>query len=190
MIMRVLILQLLIALNGCIITEPLETPMYLAKVIDYDLNCSTCIVEFPNDSATIKRQFGESYLNRYNAVNLNSNDYSINQQLLVNISAVPESEIISCITLYPSVNSKSIYITHCQRINLFDFNEPFEIGLKQCYSDIDNKLTICLDSLIADSRCPANANCIWAGNATVRLSFNHKESNFIFDLNSPSLIWN
>jgi len=29
---------------------------------------------------------------------------------------------------------------------------------------------ICFDSLISDSRCSANANCVWQGEATVKLS--------------------
>jgi hypothetical protein len=182
--MRYIIGFLMLFLFGGCIIEPSEPTMYLVKVIDYDLNCSTCIVEFPDDSAYIKNQFGKSYLNRYNAVNLNRSDYSINQQLLVDVASVPESETNACLTLYPSVNYNSIYIAHKLCINLFDLNEPFEIGLKQCHVNIDDKITICLDSLISDSRCPANAVCFWEGNATVKLNYNHDNSNHILNLNT------
>jgi hypothetical protein len=33
-----------------------------------------------------------------------------------------------------------------------------------------NVVRICFDSLIRDSRCPINANCVWQGEATVKLS--------------------
>jgi hypothetical protein len=47
-----------------------------------------------------------------------------------------------------------------------------ELALKRCGSgDIGNdNLRLCFDSLISDSRCPANAICVWAGSAVAKFS--------------------
>jgi hypothetical protein len=49
---------------------------------------------------------------------------------------------------------------HTQRIEL-------EFG--KCYTD-ENRNSFCFDELMEDSRCPMNANCVWEGNAKIRLS--------------------
>ena len=48
---------------------------------------------------------------------------------------------------------------------------PF-IEINHCSDTTINGQTveICFDSLISDSRCPANAECIWQGESTVKLS--------------------
>jgi hypothetical protein len=48
---------------------------------------------------------------------------------------------------------------------------PF-IEINHCADTTINGQTvqICFDSLISDSRCPANAECIWQGESTVKLS--------------------
>lgn len=48
-----------------------------------------------------------------------------------------------------------------------------EITLQRCGNGeiAGNNLRLCFDSLITDSRCPANAMCIWQGTATAKFSF-------------------
>jgi hypothetical protein len=52
-----------------------------------------------------------------------------------------------------------------------EYQFPF-IELNHCADTTINGQTvqICFDSLISDSRCPANAECIWQGESTVKLS--------------------
>jgi hypothetical protein len=50
--------------------------------------------------------------------------------------------------------------------------------------NLEHGLLISLDSVLEDSRCPANALCIWAGNAKVRLAFFDGEFWNRFVLNS------
>jgi len=47
-----------------------------------------------------------------------------------------------------------------------------ELALKKCGNGeiAGDNLRLCFDSLISDSRCPANAMCIWQGTATARFS--------------------
>lgn len=47
-------------------------------------------------------------------------------------------------------------------------NEKVEVKVGECASN--EYVTVCLDSVTSDSRCPINAECIWEGNASVALS--------------------
>lgn len=58
-----------------------------------------------------------------------------------------------------------------------------ELALNKCGSgNIGGKnLRLCYDSLISDSRCPANAMCIWQGTATAKFSLtkDHETKTFV-----------
>lgn len=47
-----------------------------------------------------------------------------------------------------------------------------------------DKLTIKFVSLIEDSRCPTDTNCIWAGNAKIKVQISKGKSAQTFELNS------
>lgn len=61
--------------------------------------------------------------------------------------------------------------------------DSLTITLHGCANNIfsDSQVRLCFDSVISDSRCPANANCVWQGTAVCRFSFfkNGKESPII-----------
>ena len=58
-------------------------------------------------------------------------------------------------------------------------NNQNNIGINKCKSfTIDSKtLTCCLDSVLADSRCPVNAVCIWEGITIARFKVSTANSN-------------
>jgi hypothetical protein len=62
----------------------------------------------------------------------------------------------------------------------------FEIAVKKCASGkiSNDDLRLCFDSLISDSRCPANAMCIWQGTATARFSLTKNGETKTFVLNT------
>lgn len=65
-----------------------------------------------------------------------------------------------------------------------------ELALKKCGSgNISGKnLRLCYDSLLSDSRCPANAMCIWQGTATAKFSLtkDHETRTFVLStINMP-----
>lgn len=65
-----------------------------------------------------------------------------------------------------------------------------ELALKRCGNgDIGgNNLRLCFDSLLSDSRCPANAMCIWQGTATAKFSLtkdNETKTFVLSTLNQP-----
>lgn len=50
-----------------------------------------------------------------------------------------------------------------------------------------NNLRLCFDSLIQDSRCPMNTNCVWQGAATVQLSMIKGSQTHSFHLSTIDL---
>jgi hypothetical protein len=59
------------------------------------------------------------------------------------------------------------------------------ISWHSCLKGPENKMYICLESVLNDSRCPRGAFCVWEGNASVRFRLG-KENNkpVFFDLNT------
>ena len=58
---------------------------------------------------------------------------------------------------------------------------------RDCLNGPENQVSVCLDSVFNDSRCPTGAYCIWAGNSTVRFKYEkYKNKPVIFDLNTNS----
>ncbi len=66
-------------------------------------------------------------------------------------------------------------------------NQKFTVQINQQKTIAKNKLTIKFVSLVEDSRCPTDTNCIWAGNAkiTIKVS-NGKSAAKTFELNTNS----
>ena len=158
---------------------------YTARIAGFDLNCSTCILEFPDDYLTVRKELGESQDNYYDAVNLNKGSYEIGHKLKVKIRKPEESDLTACITLFPMYNYKSIFITEFEDFSNLTFNDTIEFSWRDCRYNPEDQFYICLDSVSNDSRCPTGVYCIWEGNAVVRLRFEKlNEKPLLFNLNT------
>jgi len=149
----------------------LEDFDYVARIVGFDLNCSTCILEFPDDSLQVKKEIGKSPSNYYHAINLNKGDYNIGQKLKVKIRKPGTNELTPCITLYPSYSYENVYIREFENFDNLILNDTVELSYRDYLYDPENHFYICLDSVLNDSRCPTGATCYWAGNAEVRFKF-------------------
>lgn len=69
-------------------------------------------------------------------------------------------------------------------IDTFIPSQTFELKYGETKINADYGLSIHLDSVLNDSRCPANANCIWAGNAEVRFVYSKDNNTVNFVLNT------
>ncbi|HEX7243012.1 MAG TPA: hypothetical protein VF263_22175 [Longimicrobiaceae bacterium] len=49
-------------------------------------------------------------------------------------------------------------------------NQPFELRVGETVAVSGEPLTVKLESVPSDSRCPTGVNCVWAGNAVVRVT--------------------
>jgi len=156
-----------------------------AKIVGFDLNCSTCILEFPDDYLQVKEEIGLSPSNYYHAINMSKDNFKIGQKLKVKIRKSEPNELRACITLYPSYNYKNVFITDFENYNNLIFNDTIDLSYRDCLNDPENQMYICLDSVLNDSRCPIGAYCIWEGNAEVRFKFEKfNEKPILFNLNT------
>lgn len=140
-----------------------------AQVVGYDLNCSTCIVAFVEDSLTAHKQLGESTDNYYQTVNLPQSSYQIGQLIHIKVRRALDSEIPNCVALYPSANYQQINILDCKAFTRQVLGKTVEIDYKKCLWASDIPWKVCFDSIVGDSRCPDGAMCVWAGDGCVRL---------------------
>lgn len=83
---------------------------FVGEIVNFDLNCSTCILKFPNDSVTIKQTIGASRDNYYQTVNLEKDTFKISQRVLVKLRKPKDNEHRVCIALHVSYDYLSIYI--------------------------------------------------------------------------------
>jgi hypothetical protein len=158
---------------------------FVATIVGFDLNCSTCILQFPDDNSLIKKEIGESLNNYYQTVNLGKGDYEPGQKVLVKLRKAESNELMPCITLYPSNSYKSVFITEFEDFNSITFNDTIKLPYKKCLYQPDDHFYICLDSVMNDSRCPTGAMCIWEGNAEVKIKYEKLNENPVyFNLNT------
>jgi hypothetical protein len=54
---------------------------------------------------------------------------------------------------------------------LFELNDTTEVKAGQTVGLTNGELFFSFDSVINDSRCPIGIECIWAGSATIHLTF-------------------
>jgi hypothetical protein len=84
-----------------------------------------------------------------------------------------------------------ITIVSCDKpVENVQYTSPF-IELYHCAdtSINGNSIRICFDSMVRDSRCPLNVNCVWQGEATIKLSLevNGRKQTFqLSTLNTPA----
>jgi hypothetical protein len=144
---------------------------YIARIVSYDPNCSTCILQFPNDSVEIKKIAGESPNNLYEAINLNKNEFQVGQLITVKLRKPEKNELKACPTLFTSFPFKGIFVTEVENSEELLLNDTIVIFNKTCKFNSENQFYLCLDSILEDSRCPTGALCIWEGDARVRFHF-------------------
>ena len=81
----------------------------------------------------------------------------------------------------------TIVMAHsCSKKDIALKEGTIELGVKKCSSGNigGNDVRLCFDSVISDSRCPANAMCIWQGTATARFSLTKNKEKISFVLST------
>ena len=66
---------------------------FVSRIADFNLDCQTCVLEFPEDQSKAVEELGESPNNYYQAVNLSIGNYEIGQMLKVRIRKPDTNEI-------------------------------------------------------------------------------------------------
>lgn len=68
----------------------------------------------------------------------------------------------------------------------FNLGDTVVVAMKEVKYNLTEDITIQFDSVVSDSRCPANADCIWEGNAEAQFIFTKNKSASKFILNTHS----
>ena len=75
------------------------------------------------------------------------------------------------------------FVNSCSKSDVKFKEGVLELPLTKCANGTitENKLSLCFDSLVSDSRCPANAICVWQGTAVARFSLtkNNETTSFV-----------
>ena len=75
----------------------------------------------------------------------------------------------------------------CEKLDLtsneFKLNDTFDLNARIIYHNNENGISIYLDSVLYDSRCPLGFLCLWEGNAKIRFKFisNHNSNDLILN---------
>lgn len=77
-------------------------------------------------------------------------------------------------------------ISGCVKEQHFSYNE---VNVNSCEQEkIDNEtVTLCLDSVLSDSRCPRYSSCVWQGVAQARFIFRVQNTQHKFILSTANL---
>jgi hypothetical protein len=150
--------------------------LYKARVAGYDLNCSVCLLQFPDDNPALIERIGESDGNIYKAINLNKADFEIGQEFKVALRSPSTDEIKACITLYPSLNYKEVVVEDKVDFRYISYNDTLTLDRNECIYDPAEKFYICFDSVTNESRCPLGVECFWAGMAKMKFRVQNLDS--------------
>ena len=72
-----------------------------------------------------------------------------------------------------------------QTENAVTANDTINIRVNETYRNDNLNFSLKLDSVLSDSRCPDGAECIWAGNAEVRMKLKlNNNAEYLFNLNT------
>ena len=69
-------------------------------------------------------------------------------------------------------------------INSYVSGQAYVLKYGETIKDAGSGLSIALDSVLTDSRCPKDGVCIWAGNAEVRFVYSKDNNRMKFILNT------
>lgn len=176
-----LIAILFFMITGCERWHDDSAHQYVAEIVGFDLNCSTCILAFPDDSADVKNSLGSSQNNCYQTVNLEKGNFKLGQKIKVIVRKAEDQEIKPCMAYHLSYAYTNIVVSEFKYINDLKFNKTIYLKYGECISDYGMRNTICFDSVLTDSRCPENVVCVRAGEAIVRFRFEsfEKESRIV-----------
>jgi hypothetical protein len=166
---KIFLIGLIISsLIGCDKETDSVDKSYIAEIVGYDLNCSTCILHFPQDSEYVKEFLGDSESDFYNSVNLNQSDFKIGELIQVKARIAEDNELRACKTLFPTINYTNIYVSDFSKYQDSDFIDTLELKYGECVATF-GQTSVCFDTVLNDSRCPEGGICVWEGNAKIKL---------------------
>ena len=74
--------------------------------------------------------------------------------------------------------------TNLELKSTLHLNDTIELANFETKYNYENNLNLRMDSVLSDSRCPSNVQCVWEGNAEVRFLFTENSIQTGFVLNT------
>ena len=125
---------------------------------------------------------------RYNPINLPKDFKDDNYKIVFSADLLNDSSIVytntptsEVVTNFKVRNIKLYYIRKCSNLV---FNDTMDLVYGKTYRNYERSISIKLDSVMEDSRCPYNVECIWAGNAKAKFVFGLNNQLKVFSLNT------
>lgn len=156
------------------------------EIVGYDENCGLCLAKpiSENDSEQSAQSSNESL---YRCLNLCKSDFKIGERLSVKMRHPKNDEEKACISLYAVPDCQTFYVVDYKYKCNMRKGKRMELAYNDCINDFRKEAYVCLDTILTDSRCPADAVCIWEGEAIARFKIKTKNQEIAyFDLKERS----
>jgi len=127
---------------------------------------------------------------RFNPVNLPEDFKDENYNIAFSAALLSDSSIIYTNTPTDAVvedfRVRNIKLTSIRKFSSLRLNDTVDMAYGKTYSNFERNISMRLDSVTEDSRCPYQVECVWAGNAQVKFNFTLNNAMIPFSLNTLS----
>ena len=111
----------------------------------------------------------------YNPINLPENFKDMNYKIVFSGDLLNDSSIVYTNTatdaLIPGFKVRNIKLAEINIKSDLLFTDTLTVSNGGIYNNYENSISLQMDSVLEDSRCPLNTQCIWEGNGRVRFYF-------------------
>jgi len=126
----------------------------------------------------------------YNPVNLPGNFKDNNYKIKFSADLLNDSSIVYKNAfndaLIEDFKVRNIKLTNIQIRSDLILNDSIDIGFQRLYNNYDYHISLMLDYITEDSRCPTSVVCVWEGNAKAKFSFTSGNTMTEFFLNTAA----
>ncbi len=171
----------LFAFYSCDISFEEENEIYWeAEIVSSSIDCNRFVLQINEDSTMVSDSLGLTNLLSYYVVNMDPNEFSVGDKLMVKLRTADVSEIPICTTMGPSFNIPYLYLLDYEPVNNFDYGDTLSIAFGESIKDYKYGYELFFDSVVTDSRCNLDS-CSWAGAsvALFRINYNGDSTNSI-----------
>jgi len=127
---------------------------------------------------------------KYNPVNLPEIYMDDNYKIVFSGNMLNDSSIVYTNSPTDAVvedfRVRNIKLTSIRKCSDLTLNDTLELLYGKTYRNFEKSISIKLDSITEDSRCPYNVECVWAGNAKVKFDFTYNNLLSFFSLNTST----
>jgi len=131
---------------------------------------------------------------RFNPVNLPEDFKDDNYLVLFSADLLNDSSVVYTNTptdaIIEDFKVRNIRLSYIRKCSNLLFNDTINLVYGKTYVNYEKNISIELDSVTEDSRCPVNVECIWAGNARAKFILNSNNRPSGFSLNTSTVFRN